>query len=355
MIEQSLVEYLSKKGKTITLDELEKYIQAAFLHEYISYQEFAQAILTLVQEKSVLLPIGRSKAGHRNGRNPSLHIKYRNLISPERTPRSKKEITIEGYHPAIRLDYYNKKTVQLEKDEPAIRVISDYLTNRPQNEKVWEMNERSLTLFGHEKWLKANESILTRVGITREDLCYRYSPEPFAYRKRMPWIVSESLLVLVIENKDTYKSFERLFKKGIAWFGGQLYDLLVYGGGKRILSSLPYLYEIDEYDGQEVIFDYFGDIDAEGISIWHHLMCSYPQFTIRPCRYFYENLVKKAYDKIRNLDESEQKDVEGLDLFLASFGQEEARKITNIVKGKQILPQEGLNYSFLYELGDVNE
>ncbi|MCL0063142.1 DUF2220 domain-containing protein [Peptococcaceae bacterium] len=81
--------------------------------------------------------------------------------------------------------------------------------------------------------------------------------------------------MLIVENKDTFFSLKALFQEGINRWNGKSFSMLIYGEGRKILygegrkilKSISFFEEIEEYKGLSTSFYYFGDLDAEGISI----------------------------------------------------------------------------------------
>ncbi|MCL0101390.1 DUF2220 domain-containing protein [Peptococcaceae bacterium] len=90
--------------------------------------------------------------------------------------------------------------------------------------------------------------------------------------------------MLIVENKDTFFSLKALFQEGINRWNGKSFSMLIYGEGRKILKSISFFEEIEEYKGLSTSFYYFGDLDAEGISIWYELT---EQREVVPFVYFY--------------------------------------------------------------------
>jgi hypothetical protein len=69
---------------------------------------------------------------------------------------------------------------------------------------------------------------------------------------------------LIVENKTTYQAL-------LHALADVLFTTLIFGGGYRVTKSIELLPMQLPLKGASHEFYYFGDIDKEGISIWHLL------------------------------------------------------------------------------------
>ena len=109
--------------------------------------------------------------------------------------------------------------------------------------------------------------LLNNLGLSLEKLNIYNTPEPFFY-----YINDKSINnILIIENKDTWFTIRRILKENPRKIFGYDIGLLIYGEGKKIISSIEFLKEKELSFLHDPNIKYWGDIDYEGINIYYLL------------------------------------------------------------------------------------
>ncbi len=334
------------------------------------YQKFALIIDNFCSQ-GLLSPI---KSSGIYPRNPPLASRYRINMRNVRGGLSVEEeenLTHEliSLHPGIKKDYYLKNLEQYSKDREYILRLHNFLSDSDKCKSLkyrYTLNERSFEIFNDEKYLSQHgEVLLRRLGIGLDSLnCYKtyeaffyitydntygithgksginndgHDNGCFNYDKN----AKKQYNALIIENKDTFMSIMKLLnrKQGFP-IGGNKINLLIYGEGKKIISSFKFMEEITRDHTVDNIY-YFGDIDYEGIGIFLNLKDAYPQYNIIPHVELYKQLVDKAElppSLKTNQDEALTEE------FLCYFDDLYREKISGILKKKKYIPQEALSF-----------
>ena len=341
----------------------------------------AGGYLCFVQVIEALTAKGRIrplKRPGKNGLNPPLYRRYQCIQTALRLEPEMRKKLLNHYHPALTLGYYLDNPRDYENDRTYIDAIDAFLKARPDPSSVHSrqavtipgasdpipsaprasaehssppsnrmevsVNERSFALFGDEKFLasSAGRRLLQRLGIDYARLhCYE-TFEPFFYYSLAP---REHNDVLIVENKDTFFTLKKHFTSGRHHWGGKNFRLLIYGEGKKILSSFAYFPELTDFHSKENQFYYFGDLDPEGITIFEGLAQRYPQFRFTPFQLFYEALLRHAHRAPR-LKTTQKVKREDLEHFLSRFPAELARTMQELLAEGRYLPQEALDFAY---------
>ena len=119
---------------------------------------------------------------------------------------------------------------------------------------------------------------------------------------------------------------------------------LIYGAGWKITADIFMLDKQLGLKNQEHRIYYFGDVDYEGISIWHILNMRLPVFPAIP---FYRALLSKPAARGK---ENQVCNEEALAHFLTCFSSAEQERIRDILDNGGYYPQEALNRA---ELGAI--
>lgn len=330
-MEQLKENLLQFNRKTITIDELEKLTP----HKQ-TYEQFATNIIQLESEK--ILEMIRSKG--RNNRTPSLAFRYR--IRKQRLNESYyKELQTYRIklHNAINLDAYFKLDVKTwERDLPYIKKINEYIERNgfPTNEAP--APERSFELVGDEKWIEQiGEEILHRIDLW-DELNIMPVADPLMFAINPSKINDETTKHIIVENKTTYQAL-------LPVLTSSPFATLIYGAGNKIVKSIENFdnqYPTKEQSNQ--YFFYFGDIDREGINIWHRLN---EKRQVSPALLFYETclLKKVAYGKT-----NQAKNEPALRNFLGHFQEKDAVAIEKLLNEGAYYPQEVLKTDELQQI-----
>ena len=237
-------------------------------------------------------------------------------------------------------DIYKLNKKQLTSQECLkIERIYRFLKNEEENRIKVLREERSLMLFydldtGNiepEKFLSSSrgKSLLSRLGLTIENLNCEVIREPYDYWITPNAIFDEVSEILIVEGRATFKTFKKLLAAKSQWPFGNRPQMLILGGGKSILSSFEYT-EVLFGLRKNMNISYFGDLDPEGYSIYYQLKERYEDYQIylaADCyRFIQENVkqyaVKIHTDQVMNIrsfllvSEELEKKVPGISIFL---------------------------------------
>lgn len=334
----------SIKNSTIRLHRLLSAIEGlncdmpAFLQGPEGQAVFLQTIMKLVSEQ-IIIPVG--KPNNVQG----LHLKYKvNKTTENRNQELIMQIARSIEHPAT-LDYYIKTPQDYINDKAIIDVISKFLKRK--NNDFITVNERAYELFGDEKFFKGadkyrsrGETVLKRLGLNFQDLACEETLEPFFSFQKRDFHSLASRKIFIVENKDTFWSFKRNVMDYPSKVGA---DMLIYGEGKKIISSFKFIgeYEIKPHSDQ---FFYFGDLDAEGINIYCELIDEYPQYRIDPFKEGYRAVFEIGIQKDPKKTPKEQNfNDENIFRFIQTFEQPFALKLKNYLEKGFYIPQEALS------------
>ena len=255
------------------------------------------------------------KSAGKNGKKPALHLEYWLLDEQEDYSELEQEL-LYATDIGISIDYYLHNLAVYAKEREAVRQLHNFLQkHRELLQTSVSYNERSLQIWGYEKFLSQGNSktILKHCRLDMAFLnCYS-TTEPFAYftlTRKAPH------KLLIIENKDTFFSMRRHLLAGHSTILGEKFGTLIYGAGKRVISSFqqfalsaePYMLHEDNE------FYYFGDLDYEGIGIYENLAtCFKEQTEIKPFVSAYELMLTKGktITKLPTTKEGQNRQLEG--------------------------------------------
>ncbi|QJX79992.1 Wadjet anti-phage system protein JetD domain-containing protein [Priestia megaterium] len=296
-------------GKQTRIDiyDLEHSLKKSFnnqerYRENGGYAVFANALLAL-KKQGLITELGSAKS---NNRIPPLKESY--WINGS---KKVEEINVDAFimemSDLLDLSYYKTNKKQLTRQECLkIKKIYHFIKNKEKSCCVMR-EERSLMLFYDldtgsiepEKFLSstAGETLLKRLSLSVEDLHCRVIRESFTFWKDEDADFKAINNVLIVEGLATYNTFKSLMSKE-QWYWSNKPELLIFGGGKKIISSFE---SIQTLFGQrkDMIIRYFGDLDPEGYSIYSFLKERYLEYNIAldvDC-YRFLLLVGKDYTK----------------------------------------------------------
>ncbi|MBM7650390.1 hypothetical protein JOC78_003380 [Bacillus ectoiniformans] len=332
-----MIEYVKKllflhSKKTISLIELEELLR----NDVDSYEKFVQFIQQLENEQ--VLHMVKSKG--RTSRTPSLALQYRInkgvLASSHHTELQRYRLIL---HPSMNIDeYYRHDASIFQQDLPYILKLDKYLKHYGFPVESVPAPERSFALVGDEKWIveKGGKELLERLQLF-EKLQIVPVSEPLMFAINPKQLSSETQLHLIVENKTTYQGL-------LLALEDMEFATLIYGGGKAVIKS------IDQFSLQYSVqathhFFYFGDLDLEGITIWHSL--TKRQLTQLAMPFYHACLQKqpaggKEYQRENKL---------ALEQFLTSFSPSDQDIISTLLSNGQYYPQEILKTTELQRIG----
>ncbi len=323
---------LTFSKKTITYEELSK------LYSNLSYDELVEKVEELI---NMNILHAKLKSGT-NGRYPILYKKYGVELPEEDYSDIIEEI--KKLNALLSINYYLNKPKEYKKDKEYILKLNNYIIYHSDRFQFpMSINERSFDIWGEEKFLRKSSSLLANLGLNYNKLNVYNTPEPF-FSETISRTVNN---VLIIENKDTWFTLKKLLMEENKTVLGLDVGLLIYGEGKKIVSSIEYLNHKDFSFLNSPTIYYWGDIDFEGINIMFSLA---KKVNLKLFINAYSKMLREIKDinKLGNMSD-EQVKTKDLELFLSLFSQSDKNKITEIFKNNRYVPQEILNYKVLME------
>jgi len=392
-ISRKLLEY--EKAR-ITEIELRQYINV------LDYEEYYNIVVELAKN-NIITPVKNSGS---NGRRPPLYKRY-NVIKPE---CSFDELIpeIRLLHDKLNIEGYLASPEKYKKHKPWLSLLDDFLKHNSKSlETPLSINERSFQIFKKEKALKEDKELVAVLnynpGLT-EVLNYYHTPEPFfmynitnnsirgdikgnngnirnnsnynkygniiepkeqheqyeqvgiedikqepaAALQKLNREPDQKLNILIIENKDTWYTLKNIMSRNCNCLAGIHFVSLIYGEGKKIARKMDSLTEFDKsfFDSVKTNYYYFGDLDYEGIGIFHDLINANPMLNIKLMKSLYTAMLDASKDIIEQLPvtkEKQAKKAEQLERFVSFFDSRYQAIIKNILECDRYIPQEILN------------
>ncbi|MGO4500763.1 Wadjet anti-phage system protein JetD domain-containing protein [Paenibacillus sp. 2RAB27] len=321
--------YLQTLKKTkVALHELE----ALFQGLPCTYEQFAQSVLELESDEILRMV---QKQG-RTIKRPALAYQY-SLQKNRLKVDTHKDIHQARLllHPDIQLDaYYSLGAENWEQDRHYIERVDAYLKREKLPTTPVPAPERSFELVADEKWIteKQGKELLTRIGLW-DKLLIIHVEDPLMFAVNPYNLTGVIHRHLIVENKTTYQALLQAMPD-------VPFTTLIFGGGYRITRSIELLpMQLPLKDAAHEFY-YFGDIDREGIHIWHLFnkkVLKYfgkPAFLALP---FYRECLSRefAYGK-----ENQRGNEEALQDFLFHFTVEEQETINHSLATGGYFPQE---------------
>ncbi len=344
-MDYELEKFLKEKynGKKIE----EKYIRDTF--QVNDYEEYAKIIKKLTSDKIIK---GVKSQGN-NGMIPPLYKIYQ--VEKERKDYSEYILEIKLLSPLFNVEDYIKRVEKYVNNREWILKLDKFLKEKYiELKEELSINERSFQIFGEEKFLKENYKAIFEINpLLEKELNFYKTPEPFfSYDID---IYKNELKALIFENKDTWYSFGKFLKENKNIKKSFQFDVLIYGEGKKITRNYDSLTEFSEtkYRGKSIEYFYFGDIDFEGIKIYENLKKVNPNLKIQLMNEFYKELIERSRGK--NLPKTKDKQIEILEGVFFDEIKSDIEYVKEILKNRNYIPQELLNYKVIKELGVENE
>jgi hypothetical protein len=322
---------MPKKKQKISLEQLLEPCKK------LSYEKQAQKILEQI-ENGDLVPIKNSPL---NGKKPALYTRYWKMLPEENYEKEKEELLFQT-HPKIDTGFYLRNPDVYRKERKAVRALHAFFSDRKESLQIpVSKNERCFEIWGYEKFLALSEgkTVLAHCRLSEDDLNFYSTCEPFAYftRHRNP---GQNMVIL--ENKDPFFSMRNHLLAGNKTIFNVPVGTLIYGGGKRVISSLsqfqlgsePYM-----KDGSNTLL-YFGDLDYEGIGIFENLLKVFDRsIPLVPFVEAYQKMLEKAKDI--ELPLSSEKQNQNIDtVFFSYFDQKTVEEMKQILASGRYIPQE---------------
>ena len=260
------------------------------------------------------------------------------------------EKEINKYFPlSYSRSYYKNHLKQYLKDRDIVMKLSSYHKREDKPLMgIMSYNERLFDIFGYEKFIEhsALMTIIDRMGLKEDYLNFYQTPEPFIYHSRND---NEVQKILIIENKDTWYTMRKLMEEGYGPF-----DSIIYGEGKKILSSIEelYLHQKSYFRNFDNKFLYFGDLDDEGLGIYLSLVDKVPEIRLKLWMEGYEKMIGLACENDRWRIHKPQRslDRENLKKVLNTMDEDMMDMVFENFSKDKYIPQEILNYQVLKKM-----
>jgi len=308
------------------------------------YEEYCKWINALIDE-DLISPI---KSSGSNGLIPVLYKRYQ--VAKIVDGRQDYSVEIKKLHPLFNIEGYLIKPQRYLIDREVVAKFDQFIRKESiLLEEPASINERSLQIFGEEKFIRLNsicKSVLAFNSNISEHLNMYHTPEPFF--EHTVDDDSDKINVLIIENKDTWYTLKKIIKKNNSILYGIHFDSLLYGEGKKItrkrdsLTEFSYTY----YDqSRPTRFYYFGDLDMEGIEIFENVVRINPDLDIQLFKELYVDMLSAAKNRVMPLSSELQQHSQG-EMFFRRFTEEEKVAIKALLANGRYIPQEILNYGY---------
>ncbi len=348
-----LINNQHKRKKLIT-HQLEDHVKQRYLnHEQYQaaggYAVFHQILQTLVAEGK-LQPLKQAKG---NGREPALRTAY--WAVSEAVVSQWSVMDMIKLSDRLQLQFY-KEHPELQSVSQWQRILSIYQFLQEREQRDWvTREERSLELFGEEKYLSKGlgAQLIRRLGVSLEDLKARVYGEPFVYWPCPGRRLAEAKRLLIVENLSIFHTCKMAMERDGLVLGLKP-DVIIYGEGKKIESSLPFYTSIIKTNEHDIHIDYAGDIDPEGWSIYIRLRDRYPQLSIALAASFYETMVQLVREQTQPIQGQFSNPVHYdrviEELQAAQLSDASIESIQSCWASKQRIPQEWITLESLQRL-----
>ncbi|WP_405100014.1 Wadjet anti-phage system protein JetD domain-containing protein [Oceanobacillus sp. FSL H7-0719] len=327
-----------KQKKKININDLELQLRRLLdnYFEMNGYQLFYEAIETM-QEEGVLSPIHNKQL---NGKSPALSLYY--WVNMKAKASKWDRLEMMRLSDTFYFSYYEAHPEYQTKEEwERIVKLYTFLQTADVREVV-SMEERSLELFGHEKFLQdakefpEGKGFLTRIGVSEEALKMVKYGEPFVFWLKQGKEYVDVHRVLIVENLAFFHTAVRLLEENVLDYEP---ELIIYGEGTKIERSFSFFFEM--FPSKNYLFYYAGDIDAAGYGILIRLIEKFPDLTIQPALKIYRKML--ACIEQRNDQKSGQSgNIAYRDAFFQWFTEEEQHILRKLWDEKKRIPQEVL-------------
>jgi hypothetical protein len=324
--------------KKININDLEFQLRR-LLDDYFEmdgYALFFAAIQTL-QAEGVLIPMQNNQ---HNGRTPSLPLYYWVNVKVQAAKWDRLEMM--KLSDVFGFSFYERHPEWQTKDEwNRIKNLYNFLLSAQEREIV-SLEERSLELFGHEKFLLDSDSFpdgkgfLSRIGVSQEQLKIVNYGEPFVFWMKQGKEIKDIQRVLIVENLSFFHTSIKLLESNQLDYEP---ELIIYGEGTKIERSFSFFFRM--FPPKPHLFYYAGDLDAAGYGILIRLMEKYKDCCIQPALKIYRKMLDCS--ELRNDQKTGQiQNLQYRDAFFQWFTEEEQALLMQLWQANTRIPQEVL-------------
>jgi len=327
-----------RQKKKINSNELELQLRRLLVDyfEMDGYSLFFRAIETL-QDEGILTPIQNNQY---NGRTPALALFYWVNIKVQEDKWDRLEMM--KLSNTFDFSYYERYPEWQTKEEwRRIQRVYDFL-KYSQDREIVSVEERSLELFGYEKFLLDGESFpegkgfFTRIGISEEQLKMVHYGEPFVFWMKQGKEMKDIQRVLIVENLSFFHTSIKLLEANMLDYEP---ELIIYGEGTKIEQSFSFFFRM--FPSKNYLFYYAGDLDAAGYGILVRLIEKYPDCCIQPAIKIYRKMLD-CMDQSNDQKRGQTQNTNYRDSFFQWFAEEEQVLLLQLWQENKRIPQEVL-------------
>ncbi len=300
------------------------------------YSLFYQAIQTLVDEGQ-LIPIHNNQY---NGRTPALPLYYWVNIKVQADRWDRLEMM--KLSDQFDFSFYERHPEWQTKEEwNRIQNLYAFLQSS-QDREIVSLEERSLELFGHEKFLldgisfPDGKGFLARIGISEEHLKVLNLGEPFVFWMKQGKELKDIQRVLIVENLSFFHTSIQLLEADQLDYEP---ELIIYGEGTKIERSFSFFFQM--FPPKSYLFYYAGDLDAAGYGIITRLIEKYPDCCIQPAMKIYRKMLE-CLDQRNDQKSRQVQNLKSRDVFFQWFTEEEQEVLMQLWQENKRIPQEVL-------------
>jgi hypothetical protein len=305
--------------------------------EMDGYSLFYRAI-EILQTEEQLIPIPNNQY---NGRTPALALYYWVNIKVQTLKWDRLEMMKLGDQ--FDFSFYERHPEWQTKDEwNRIQHVYTFLQSSQERENV-SFEERSLELFGHEKFLLDNDSFpdgkgfLARIGVSEEQLKMVNYGEPFVFWMKQGKEIKDIQRVLIVENLSFFHTSIKLLEASQLDYEP---ELIIYGEGTKIERSFSFFFRI--FPPKPYLFYYSGDLDAAGYGILIRLIEKYSDCCIQPALKIYRKMIQ-CLEQRNDQKQGQTQNIKYRDTFFKWFTEEEQVLLMQLWQENKRIPQEVLN------------
>lgn len=328
----------SSPRKIVNTFDLEQYVIQELKDGYCE-EAFSEEIHRLVHEDYLLPVTSRQKYGPHG-----LYNGYRKA-KPVPNQNDRWGPLLNDLHPLISTAYYLENPNQMTADMKYILSIDRFLKNGGDIEQL-TIQQRSFSLFKDEGFLgrRKGQALLQRLRLSYADLHCHQPVLPFVYSVNISENESPTRHILIAGGQDSFHTIRKLLIEGKDHFLQKRVDLLIFGDGDKIASSLNFFEEITPLQSKQNQFYYFGDVSYETFHFIRKLQKMYPSYDILPFHPLFHEMVKldpstAVIDRKWVRDKEREKDVREI---LTTFPPAIASALERIVLTGKYIPQAAL-------------
>ncbi|WP_026906766.1 Wadjet anti-phage system protein JetD domain-containing protein [Paucisalibacillus globulus] len=327
-----------KQKKKINVNDLELQLRRLLdnYFEMNGYQLFYEAMEKLHLE-GVLSPIQNKQY---NGKSPALPLYY--WVNTKAQETKWDRLKMMRLSDKLDFSYYERHPEYQTKEEwERIEKLYLFLQTAEEREVV-SVEERSLELFGHEKFLQDSDlfpegkGFLTRIGIPEEKLKMVKYGEPFVFWLKQGREIKDIQRVLIVENLAFFHTSIRLLEENMLDYEP---ELIIYGEGMKIERSFSFFFQL--FPPKNYLFYYAGDLDAEGYGIIFRLMGKFPGTSIQPALKIYRKMLQ-FFEQRNDQNKRQTQNTIYRDAFFQWFTEEEQELLQQLWQENKRIPQEVL-------------